>query len=329
MKRREFIGLLGGAVAVWPLAAGAQQPQRMRRIGVLDTLAADDPEASVRHGAFMQGLQELGWTIGRNLRVDTRWAAGDTGRIRSLAAEMVGLGPDVIFTSGFSTIRPLLDATSTLPIVFANVVDPVGAGFVASLARPGGNATGFASYEFSFPIKWLELLKQIAPGVTRVAVLRDPTISALIGQFAAIQGVAPSFGVEVTPIDVRDGDELQQAIAAFVRGPNDGLVVLGGPRSNAQRDLIAAMIARHRIPAVYAARYFVTAGGLISYGPDLVDQYRGAAGYVDRILRGEKPADLPVQAPTKHELVINLKTAKALGIELPASVLARADEVIE
>jgi putative tryptophan/tyrosine transport system substrate-binding protein len=329
MKRRTFISLLGGAAAALPLAARAQQPQRMRRIGVLDTLAADDPEASVRHGAFMQGRQELGWTIGRNLRVDTRWAAGDTGRIRSLAAEMVGLGPDVIFTSGFSTIRPLLDATSTLPIVFANVVDPVGAGFVASLARPGGNATGFASYEFGFPIKWLELLKQIAPGVTRVAVLRDPTISGLIGQFAAIQGVAPSFGVEVTPIDVRDGDELQQAIAAFVRGPNDGLVVLGGPRSNAQRDLIAAMIARHRIPAVYAARYFVTAGGLISYGPDLVDQYRGAAGYVDRILKGEKPANLPVQAPTKHELVINLKTAKALGIELPASVLARADEVIE
>ena len=261
--------------------------------------------------------------------IDTRWAAFDTGRIRSLAAEMVGLAPDVIFTAGFSTIRPLLDVTSTLPIVFANVIDPVGAGFVASLARPGGNVTGFASYEFSFPIKWLELLKEIAPGVTRAAVLRDPTNSGLIGQFAAIQGVGPSFGVEVTPIDVRDGDELQRAIAAFVRGPNDGLVVLGGPRSNAQRDLIVAIIARHRIPAVYAARYFVTAGGLISYGPDLVDQYRGAAGYVDRILKGEKPADLPVQAPTKHELVINLKTAKALGLDVPPTLLARADEVIE
>jgi putative ABC transport system substrate-binding protein len=213
--------------------------------------------------------------------------------------------------------------------VFANVVDPVGAGFVASLARPGGTVTGFASYEFGFPIKWLELLKQIAPGVTRAAVLRDPTISAAIGQFAAIQGVAPSFGVEVTPIDVRDGEELQGAVAAFVRGPNDGLIVLGGPRSNAQRDLIAAMIARHRVPAVYAARYFVTAGGLISYGPDLVDQYRGAAGYVDRILKGERPANLPVQAPTKHELVINLKTAKALGLDMPATLLARADEVIE
>src|SRR5712671_6556998 len=238
MKRREFITLLGSAAAVpWVLGAHAQQPQRMRRIGVLDTLAADDPEASVRHGAFMQGLQELGWTIGRNLRVDTRWAAGDTGRIRALAAEMVGLGPDVIFTSGFSTIRPLLDVTTTLPIVFANVVDPVGAGFVTSLARPGGNVTGFASHEFGFPIKWLELLKQIAPGITRAAVLRDPAITAGIGQFAAIQGVAPSFGVELTPIDVRDADEFQHAVAAFVRGPTDGLIVLGGPAANAQREL--------------------------------------------------------------------------------------------
>ncbi len=329
MKRREFIRLLGGAAAAWPVAARAQQAERMRRIGILDTLAADDPEASVRHGAFMQGLQELGWTIGRNLRLDVRWAAADVGRARNVAAEIVDLGPEVIFTSGFSTIRPLLDATSTIPIVFANVVDPVGAGFVASLARPGGNITGFASYELGFSIKWLELLKQIAPGVTRAAVLRDPTNSGLIGQFAAIQGAAPSFGVGVTPIDVRDGDELQRAVAAFVRGPNDGLIVLGGPRSNAQRDLIAAMIARHRIPAVYAARYFVTAGGLISYGPDLVDQYRGAAGYVDRLLKGEKPANLPVQAPTKHELVINLKTAKALGLEVPPTLLARADEVIE
>jgi putative ABC transport system substrate-binding protein len=329
MRRREFVSLFGGAAVAWPVTAWAQQPQRMRRIGVLDTLAGDDPEASVRHGAFMQGLQELGWGIGRNVRIDTRWAAGDPGRIRNLAVEIVATGPDVIFTSGFSTIRPLLDATSTLPIVFANVVDPVGAGFVASLARPGGNVTGFASYEFGFPIKWLELLKQIAPGVTRAAVLRDPTISALIGQFAAIQGAAPSFGVEVMPIDVRDGDELQRAVAGFLRGPNDGLIVLGGPRSNAQRDLIAAMIAGHRVPAVYAARYFVTAGGLISYGPDFVDQYRRAAHYVDRILKGEKPANLPVQAPTKHELVINLKTAKALGIDVPALLLARADEVIE
>jgi putative ABC transport system substrate-binding protein len=332
IRRRDFVTLLGGAAAysvALPLAARAQQPQRMRRIGVLDTLAADDPEASVRHGAFMQGLQELGWAIGRNLRIDTRWAAGDTGRIRNLAAEMVALAPDVIFTSGFSTIRPLLDATTTLPIVFANVVDPVGAGFVTSLARPGGNVTGFASHEFGFPIKWLELLKQIAPGITRAAVLRDPSISAIIGQFAAIQGVAPSFGVELTPIDSRDPDEFQRAFAAFVRGPTDGFIVLGGPSANAQRDLITAMVARHRIPTVYSARYFVTAGGLISYGPDFVDQYRRAAGYVDRILKGEKPANLAVQAPTKYELVINLKTAKALGLTVPDSVLARADEVIE
>jgi ABC-type uncharacterized transport system substrate-binding protein len=223
----------------------------------------------------------------------------------------------------------LLDASRQLPIVFANVVDPVGAGFVASLARPGGNVTGFSLYEFGFPIKWLELLKQIAPGVTRAAVLRDPSISALIGQFAAIQGAAPSLGVELTPIDVRDADEFKRAVAAFVRGPADGLIVFGGPSANAQRDVIAAMVARHRLPAVYAARYFVTAGGLISYGPDVVDQFRRAAGYVDRILRGEKPADLPVQAPTKYELVINLKTAKALGLEVPPTVLARADEVIE
>jgi putative ABC transport system substrate-binding protein len=328
LERRAFITLLGGAVA-WPLAARAQQPARMRRVGVLDTLAADDPEASVRHGAFLQGLQEVGWSIGRNLRIDTRWAAGDTGRIRRLAADMVAVGPDVILTSGFSTIGPLLEATRTVPIVFANVVDPVGAGFVASLARPGGNVTGFSLYEFGFPIKWLELLKQIAPGVTRVAVLRDPSISALIGQFAAIQGAAPSFGVELTPIDVRDADDFQQAVAAFVRGPADGLIVLGGPSANAQRDLIAAMVVRHRLPAVYAARYFVTAGGLISYGPDIVDQFRRAAGYVNRILKGEKPADLPVQAPTKYELVINLTTAKALGLTMPDTVLARADEVIE
>ncbi len=329
MKRREFMTLLGGVAAAWPCAARAQQGQRVRRIGILDTLAADDPEASVRHGAFMQGLQELGWTIGRNLRMDVRWAAADVGRARNVAAEIVDLGPEVIFTSGFSTIRPLLDATRTLPIVFANVVDPVGAGFVASLARPGGNVTGFASYEFGFPIKWLELLKQIAPGVTRAAVLRDPSNSASIGQFAAIQGVAPSFGVEVTPIDVRDADELQLAVAAYVRGPTDGVIVLGGPRANAQRNLIAATIARHRIPAVYSARFFVTAGGLLSYGPDLVEQYRRAAGYVDRILKGEKPADLPVQAPTKFELVINLKTSKALGLEIPSSLVSRADEVIE
>ena len=328
MRRREFITLLGGAAA-WPLAARAQQGERMRRIGVLDTLAADDPEAPVRFGAFMQGMQTLGWAVGRNLRIDARWAAADPDRIRSHVAELVGLAPDVILTSGFSTIRPLLDATRTVPIVFANVVDPVGAGLIASLARPGGNATGFTTFEFGVSIKWLELLKQIAPGVTRAAVLRDPTISAIIGQFAAIQGVAPSFGVELTPIDVRDAGEFQRAIAMFARGPTDGLIVLGGPFANAHRDLIAATAARHRIPAVYAFRFYVVAGGLISYGPDLIDQWRLAAGYVDRILKGEKPSDLPVQAPTKYELVINLKTAKALGLTVPPTLLSTADEVIE
>jgi putative tryptophan/tyrosine transport system substrate-binding protein len=277
----------------------------------------------------MQGMQTLGWAVGRNLRIDARWAAADPDRIRSHVAELVGLAPDVIFTSGFSTIRPLLDATRTVPIVFANVVDPVGAGLIASLARPGGNAIGFTTFEFGLSIKWLELLKQIAPGVTRAAVLRDPTISAIIGLFAAIQGVAPSFGVELTPIDVRDAGEFQRAIAMFARGPTDGLMVLGGPFANAHRDLIAATAARHRIPAVYAFRFFVVAGGLISYGPDLIDQWRLAAGYVDRILKGEKPSDLPVQAPTKYELVINLKTAKALDLEVPPTLLARADEVIE
>ena len=329
MKRREFITLLGGAAVMWPLVARAQQPERVRRVGVLDTLAADDPEASVRFAAFLQGLQELGWAVGRNLRIDARWAAADPDRIRSHVAELVKLAPDVIFTSGFSTIRPLLDATRTVPIVFANVVDPVGAGFVASLARPGGNVTGFMSIEYGLSGKWLELLKQIAPGVTRAAVLRDPSISALIGQFAAVQGAASSFGVEVTPIDVRDAGELQRALATFARGPTNGLIVLGGPSANAHRHLIAELAARHRIPAVYGSRIYVGAGGLISYGPDRSDQFRQAAGYVDRILKGEKPADLPVQAPTKFETVINLKTAKALGLTVPPSVLARADEVIE
>ncbi len=329
MKRREFITLLGGAAAAWPRAAKAEPAERMRRVGVLDTLASDDPEVPVRFGAFLQGLQQLGWAVGRNLRIDARWAAADPARIRSHAAELVGLAPEVIFTSGFSTIRPLLDVTRIVPIVFVNVVDPVGGGLVASLARPGGNVTGFTTFEFGLSSKWLELLKQIAPGVTRAAVLRDPTISAIIGQFAAIQGVAPSFGVELTPIDVRDAGEFQRAMAMFARGPTDGLIVLGGPFANAHRDLIAATAARHRIPAVYGYRYYVVAGGLISYGPDLIEQFRLAAGYVDRILKGEKPADLPVQAPTKYELVINLKTAKALDLDVPATVLARADEVIE
>jgi putative tryptophan/tyrosine transport system substrate-binding protein len=329
MRRREFISLLGGATAALPVAAQAQQPERMRRVGVLHTLAADDPEALARFAAFLQGLQVLGWTVGRNLRIDARWADADPDRIRSYAAELVGLAPDVIFTSGFSTIRPLLDATRDMPIVFANVVDPVGAGFVANLARPGGQLTGFMTIEYSMGGKWLELLKEISPSLTRVAVLRDPTISALIGTFGAVQGAAPSFKVEVTPIDVRDTAELERAIATFARGPTDGLLVLGGPAANARRHLITELAARHRIPAVYGNRFYAVAGGLLAYGPDLIDQSRRAADYIDRILKGEKPADLPVQAPTKYELVINLKTAKALGLTVPLILQQRADEVIE
>ena len=329
MRRREFITLLTGAAAGWPFPARAQQGERMRRVGVLHTLAADDEEAPIRFGAFLQGLQVLGWAVGNNLRIDARWAAADPDRIRSYAAELVGLAPDVIYTSGFSTIRPLLDATRTVPVVFTNVVDPVGAGLVASLARPGGNVTGFMTIEYGIAGKWLELLKQVAPDVTRAAVLRDPTNSALIGQFAAVQAAAPSLRIEVTPIDVRDVGELERAIAMFARGPTDGMVVLGGPAANARRHLITQLAARQRIPAVYGNRIYPIAGGLISYGADLIDQSRRAADYVDRILKGEKPADLPVQAPTKYETVINLKTAKTMGLTIPPSVLARADEVIE
>jgi putative ABC transport system substrate-binding protein len=289
IRRREFVFTLGGAAAAWPLAARGQQPEPIRRIGFLDTLAADDPEASVRYGAFLQGLQTLGWAVGRNFRIDARWAAGDADRIRRHAAELVRLAPDVILASGFSTIRPLLDGTRNLPIVFVNVVDPVGGGLVASLARPGGNVTGFTTFEFGISIKWLELLKQIAPEVTRVAVLRDPTITASIGQFAAIQGVAPSFGLELTPIDVRDADELRRAIAGFARGATDGLIVLGGPAANAHRHLIAELAARHRVPAVYAYRYYATAGGLISYGPDVIEQFRFAASSLIASSRARGP----------------------------------------
>ena len=296
MKRREFITLLGGAAAAWPLAARAQQPERMRRIGVLMSLAADDPEGQARVAAFLQGLQQLGWTDGRNVRIDTRWGAGDADRSRKYAAELVALAPDVILASGGSAVGPLLQATRTVPIVFTQTPDPVGAGFVASLARPGGNATGFTMFEYGMSGKWLELLKQIAPGVTRAAVLRDPAIPAGIGQFGAIQAVAPSFGVEVSPIDVRDAAEIERAIAAFARGSNGGLIVTSSGLAPVHRDLIITLAARHRLPAVYSYRYFVTDGGLISYGPDSIDPYRRAAGYVDRILKGEKPADLPVQA---------------------------------
>ena len=302
----------------------------MRRIGVLLAAAADDSQFQAWVGAFLQGLALLGWTDGRNVRIDTRWATTNADDLRRHAAELAALAPDVIVAAtGTATTAPLLQATRTVPIVFVIVIDPVGAGFVASLARPGGNATGFTSFEYGLSGKWLELLKQIAPGVTRAAVLRDPAVASGIGQFAAVQAVAPSLGVELSPVDARDAPEIERAVTAFARSGNGGLIVTSSPVAARHRDLIATLAARHRLPAVYGSRHYVAAGGLISYGPDLIDQYRRAAGYVDRILKGEKPADLPVQAPTKYELVINLKTAKALGLDLPPTLLARADEVIE
>ncbi len=329
MRRREFITLLGGAAA-WPLAARAQQDERMRRIGLLTGgPRPDDQDAQANIAAFLEGLQRLGWIDGRNVRIDYRWALGQADAIRKQAAELAALAPDVILSSGTASLVPLMQATPTVPIVFVNVADPVGGGFVDSLARPGGNATGFMQFEYDLSGKWLELLKQIAPNVTRAAVLRDPALPSGIGQFAVIQSVAPSIKVEVRPVSVRDAAEIERAIAAFARSPNSGLIVTSSALTARHRELIIALAARHKLPAVYYRRYFVTTGGLISYGYDLVDQYRRAAGYVDRILKGEKPADLPVQAPTKYELVINLKTAKALGLDVPATVLARADEVIE
>jgi len=329
MSRRQFIGLLGGAAAAWPLAAREQQGERMRRIGVLTNLVADDPEAQARVGAFLQGLQELGWAVGRNMRIEYRWGAGDADRTRGYAAELVALAPDVILTSGASALAPLLQATRSVPVVFAQVPDPVGAGFVNSLARPGGNTTGFITYEYGLSGKWLELLTQIAPSVTRAAVIRDPAVSAGTGQWGAIQAVAPSVRVLVSPVNVRDAGEIERDVAAFAHGSNSGLIVTASALAIRHRNLIVTLAARHRLPAVYYQRGFVTGGGLISYGPDFIDQYRRAAGYVDRILKGEKPSELPVQAPTKYELVINLKTAKALGLEVSCSLLARADEVIE
>jgi putative tryptophan/tyrosine transport system substrate-binding protein len=329
MKRRDFISLVGSAAAAWPLPARAQQGERMRRIGVLMTVAADDAEGQARVVAFGQGLAQLGWTVGRNVQIDIRWTAGKADDTRKYATELVALAPDVVLAAGGGGVGPLLQVTGTVPIVFTQVTDPVGAGFVESLGRPGGNATGFINFEYGMSVKWLELLKEIAPRVSRVAVLRDPTQSGGPAQFAAIQGAAPSFGVEVSPVGVRDGAEIKRAVTAFARGSNDGLIVLTTGLTLVHRELIISSAARHRLPAVYTDRTFVTGGGLIAYGPDRIDQLRRAADYVDRILKGEKPADLPVQAPTKYELVINLKTAKALGIEMPASVLARADEVIE
>jgi putative ABC transport system substrate-binding protein len=328
MQRREFITFLGGAVAL-PLAARAQESERMRRIGVLMPGIAADAEYQARMAAFLQGLQQLGWSDGRNVRIDIRYAAGDANVIRKYAAELIALAPDVILAPGTTTMGPLLQATRTVPIVFVNLLDPVGAGFVDSLARPGGNATGFIAFEYGLSGKWLELLKQIAPSLTRVAILRDPGTAAGIGQFAAIQSVAPSFAVELRPIDVREVGEIERAVTAFARSSNGGLIVTAGVGAAIHGDLIITLAARHKLPAVYGDRHFVTGGGLISYGPDRVDQYRRAAAYVDRIFKGEKPADLPVQAPTKYELAINLKTAKTLGLSVPPTLLASADEVIE
>ena len=328
MRRREFITLVGGAAAAWPLAARAQQGERMRRIGVLMYVAADDTEGQARLAAFTQALKQLGWSDGGNLRIDTRWATADD--IRRHAAELAALAPDVLVAgTGTATVAALLQATRTVPIVFVLVIDPVGAGFVASLAQPGGNATGFTVYEYSMSGKWLELLKEIAPNVTRVAVLRDPAIASGIGQFGAVQIVAPAMGVVLTPIDVRDAGEIERGIAAFASGLNGGLIALRLQEVTAHRKLIIKLAAQHRLPAVYPLRIFAADGGLISYGPDVVDGFRKAASYVDRILKGEKPADLAIQAPTKYELVINLKTAKAIGLTFPPAVLGRADEVIE
>jgi putative tryptophan/tyrosine transport system substrate-binding protein len=328
MRRREFMTLIGGATATWPLTAYAQQPERMRRIGAFAGIQ-DDAEGQARFAAFLQGLRQLGWTDGHNVRIDYRWGGGNADNIRKYAAELASLAPDVILAAGVAALGPLLQATRTVPIVFVIVPDPVGAGFVDSLARPGGNATGFITFEYSIGAKWLELLKQIAPGVTRAAVLRDPAISTGIGLFGAIQAVAPSLRMEVTPVNVRDAGEIERAVAAFARLSNGGLIVTASALVVVHRDLIIALAARHKLPAVFYERNFVAEGGLVSYGADYLDEFRRAAGYVDRILKGEKPADLPVQAPTKYKLVINLKTAKTLGLTMPPSLLSIADEVIE
>ena len=329
IQRREFIVTLGGAAAAWPLAARAQPDGRMRRIGVLMNLPSDDPEGMARLAAFLQGLQELGWVVGRNVRIDYRWSTGDADRIRGYATELVALAPDVILAGGTPSVAALQQATRAVPIVFAQVADPVGAGYVESLARPGRNITGFAAQEYVLGAKWLELLKEIAPHVKRAAVLRDSALGLGAGQLAAIQAMAPPLGLEVTPIGVSDIGDIERGITAFARSSNGGMIVTASTPAMIHRELITMLAARHRLPTVYSFRYFVTVGGLISYGPDSVDPFRRAAGYVDRILKGEKPADLPVQAPTKYETVINLKTAKALGLDIPATVLARADEVIE
>jgi putative ABC transport system substrate-binding protein len=328
MRRRDLISVIGSA-AVWPLAAYAQQASRMRRIGVLVNLSMDDPLGQARQKAFVQGLQALGWTEGRDVQIDTRWGGGDADQFRKYAAELIALEPDVILATSGATMPALMQATRTVPIVFVQVPDPVGSGFVASLARPGGNATGFAQFDFSLSGKWLEVLKEIAPRVTRVAVLRDPADPAGTGQFGAIQIAAPSFGIEVRPIDVREPVAIEDGIAAVASAPNGGLIVTGSAPAAVHRDLIIKLAAQHRIPAVYPYRFYAIDGGLVSYGPNTIDPYRQAASYVDRILKGAKPADLPVQAPTKYELVINRKAAKSLDLVFPQAMVARADEVIE
>jgi putative ABC transport system substrate-binding protein len=327
--RRQFVALLGGGVAAWPLATRAQQTDRMRRIGVLMGIAADDPEGQARVTMFVQALQQLGWTDGRNMRIDVRWGAVDADRHRKYAEELVALAPDVILAGNSAALAPLQRATRTVPIVFAAVADPVGAGYVDSLARPGGNVTGFALFEYGIAGKWLELLKQIAPAVTRAAVMRDPTISLGIGQWAVIQAMAPSTRVDLRLVNMRDASEIERDITAFARSSNGGLIVTAGPWGTVHRELIITLAARHKLPAVYFERFFVTGGGLISYGPHMIDQYHRAASYVDRILKGEKPGYLPVQVPTNYELAINLKTATALGLTVPPSMVGRADEVIE
>jgi putative tryptophan/tyrosine transport system substrate-binding protein len=331
MRRREFIKVIAGSAAAWPLATFAQQSERVRRIGVLvgGGLDADDLDMQARIGAFEDGLKQLGWTNGQNVRIDIRAGAGDADRLRRYANELVALAPDVILTTGAAGVPPLLKATRTVPIVITNVVDPVGAGFVDNLARPGGTVTGFVSFEYGLSAKWLELLKEIAPRVTGVAVIRDPEISAGTGQFGAIQAAASSFGLEVTAVSPRKTDEIERAIAAFSRTPNGGLITTSSALAVIHRDLIIGLAAKYKLPAVYHRRVFPASGGLISYGADVIDLSRRAAGYVDRILKGEKPADLPVQTPSKYELVINLKTAKALGLTVPPSLLARADELID
>jgi putative tryptophan/tyrosine transport system substrate-binding protein len=329
MGRRKFISVLGSATIAWPFSAHAQQPEQMRRVGMLFGIAADDPTAQAEYAAFLQGLQQLGWIEGRNVHIDPRWAGGNAAALRKYAAELAALAPDVILSVGSASMGPLQEATRTVPIVFVITPDPVGAGYVDSLSRPGGNATGFMMFEYSLCGKWPELLKEIAPGVTRAAVLRDAAITAGTGQFAVIQSAAPALGVEVNPIGARDATEIERAITAFAQSANGGLIVTASAWAAAHRELIGELAARYKLPAVYYEREYVDAGGLISYGSNFLDQCRRAAGYVDRILKGEKPADLPVQAPTKYELVINLKAAKALGLTFPQSILARADNVIE